>query len=172
MEKVKVAKVSDRLRQAMQAANKIQADLVRETGIDRSAISNYLYGRYEPKEKNFAKLAKALNCNEWWLMGYDVPMERHYAVNKDDAEFLDSLPPLQPKQELPAELEAINTLIASAGYRIEKANNRYYMAECGELSNYEVNALINATRFSVRNMVELMIQEKTNELRNYLSKGI
>ena len=53
-----------------------QADLARATGLAKGGISNYITGRYEPKSDVISKLAKALNCSEMWLWGYDVPMER------------------------------------------------------------------------------------------------
>jgi transcriptional regulator with XRE-family HTH domain len=64
------------MREAMKATGKRQVDLVRETGIDKGSISNYLYGRYEPKQEAVYKLALALNVDEMWLWGYDVPSER------------------------------------------------------------------------------------------------
>ena len=67
---------SQRLREAMNAANMKQADLARATGLSKGGISNYVIGRYEPKSDIISKLAKALNCSEMWLMGYDVPKER------------------------------------------------------------------------------------------------
>lgn len=65
-----------RLREAMNATGKKQVDLVRETGIDKGSISNYLSGRYEPKQEAIYKLALALDVSEMWLWGYDVPAER------------------------------------------------------------------------------------------------
>lgn len=67
---------SQRLREAMAAANMKQADLARATGLSKGGISNYVMGRYEPKSDIISKLAVALNCSEMWLMGYDVPKER------------------------------------------------------------------------------------------------
>ncbi len=65
-----------RLRKAMEIRDMKQADLVERTGLSKSAISQYYSGIYEPKQKALYKIAKALNVNEAWLMGYDVPMER------------------------------------------------------------------------------------------------
>ena len=73
-----------RLKKAMDAAGTKQADLVRETGLDRGSISSYLSGKYEPKQKAIFKLAKALDVSENWLMGYDVPMERSPESKKND----------------------------------------------------------------------------------------
>ncbi len=84
MDKGKKASTSERLREAMNAAGKKQADLVRETGLDRGAISSYLSGKYEPKQTAINKLAIALDVSEMWLWGYDVPKERSIVQKKND----------------------------------------------------------------------------------------
>jgi transcriptional regulator with XRE-family HTH domain len=66
------------------ASGKKQADLVRETGLDRGSISSYLSGKYEPKQKAIYKMAKALDVSESWLLGYDVPMLRTPEQKKND----------------------------------------------------------------------------------------
>lgn len=73
--------IADRLKIAMNQRDIKQADLVRITGIGKSSISTYLTGAYEPKQKNIYKLAKALNVNEAWLMGNDVPMNKQESIN-------------------------------------------------------------------------------------------
>jgi transcriptional regulator with XRE-family HTH domain len=83
-DEMKVARTADRLREAMTAAGKTQADLMRETELNRSAISRYLSGDYEPKQRAVAKLAVALDVSEMWLWGYDVPRERTAAQKKND----------------------------------------------------------------------------------------
>ena len=84
MEKA-VTTIAERLRAAMEKVGKKQADLVRETGLDRGAISSYLSGKYEPKQKAIYKLSKALNVSEAWLLGFDVPMYRTDEQKKNDA---------------------------------------------------------------------------------------
>jgi len=81
---VQTASIASRLREAMEKRNKKQADLVKETGINRSAISRYLSGEYEPKSKPIYELAKALDVSEQWLMGYDAPMERPQEQKEND----------------------------------------------------------------------------------------
>ena len=76
------ATTSQRLKEAMDDANMKQADLARATGLSKGGISNYVMGRYEPKSDIISKLAKALNCSEMWLMGYDVPKERKESPGK------------------------------------------------------------------------------------------
>lgn len=68
---------SNRLILAMTKKNIKQSELVKKTGINKGALSSYINGRYEPKQNNIYLLAKALDVNEAWLMGYDVPMERN-----------------------------------------------------------------------------------------------
>lgn len=72
----RAATTAERLKEAMAATGKRQADLVRETGLDRSSISNYLAGTYEPKSIALGKMARALNVSDLWLWGFDVPSER------------------------------------------------------------------------------------------------
>jgi transcriptional regulator with XRE-family HTH domain len=68
----------------MDAKGKKQADLVRETGLDRGSISSYLSGKYEPKQKAIYKLSQALDVSEAWLLGYEVPMDRSLESKKND----------------------------------------------------------------------------------------
>jgi transcriptional regulator with XRE-family HTH domain len=53
-----------------------QADLCEKTKIPKSAISQYISGAFEPKQDRVYLIAKALNVDPVWLMGYDVPMEK------------------------------------------------------------------------------------------------
>ena len=64
----------DRLLEAIEKSGLKQADIVDRTGISKGALSSYLSGKYKPKQDNTYRLAKALNVDEGWLMGYDVPM--------------------------------------------------------------------------------------------------
>ena len=76
--------ISERIKKALYLRNMKQVDLVERTGIGKSSISTYISGEYEPKQKNIYKIAKALNVNEAWLMGYDVPMERTTSIPDND----------------------------------------------------------------------------------------
>lgn len=67
---------AERMKIALKQSNMKQVELSRLTGIDKGSISNYLYGKYEPKSDAINKMATALNVSEMWLWGYDVPMER------------------------------------------------------------------------------------------------
>lgn len=79
-----IVSIAERLREALAAAGMKQVDLVRKTGLDRGAVSSYLSGKYEPKQKAIYKMAKALNVSESWLLGFDVPKARTIEHKKND----------------------------------------------------------------------------------------
>lgn len=85
----RVATTSERLKEAMSLRKMKQVDIMRSTGLDRGSVSHYVSGNYEPKNEAIFKMAKALDVNEMWLWGYDVPMERTAEQKKiqEDAEF-------------------------------------------------------------------------------------
>ena len=85
--------IAARIQKALDQKGWKHADLVKATGIGKASICTYLAGEYKPKQKNLFRLAHALNVSESWLMGYDVPMERH-----------------QPPHEIPAGFESVPDL--------------------------------------------------------------
>ena len=89
----KIDTTANRINIALTYAGKKQADVVRETGIDKGAMSNYKKGKYEPKQDAIYKIAKCLNVSEMWLWGYDCPMERPIEQKENDelVELIDML---------------------------------------------------------------------------------
>ena len=81
----RVSDTPNRLKEALAKSKMKQADLSKATGIDKGSIHHYLTGRYEPKAEPINKMAIALDVNELWLWGYDVPMERQ-APSPDNQE--------------------------------------------------------------------------------------
>ena len=75
----------ERLEQAL-IIRKIKAsDLAEKTGINKARISQYVNGIYTPKSKATYIIAQALNVDEKWLMGFDVPMEKSEIINHQPA---------------------------------------------------------------------------------------
>ena len=68
----------NRLQKALDNSNMRQVDLVEKTKLDKTLINKYLAGIMKAKQDKLTILADALNVNEVWLMGYDVPMERNF----------------------------------------------------------------------------------------------
>lgn len=52
-----------------------QTEFCQKTGLQKSALSNYLNGDREPRQDQISKITDAYNINPAWIMGYDVPME-------------------------------------------------------------------------------------------------
>lgn len=86
---------TNRLNQAMKIRNMRQVDLVNKTkdvmrqhienyrgnGIDKTLLSKYINGAANAGNDNLFVLAEALDVNEAWLLGYDVPMERQEDIS-------------------------------------------------------------------------------------------
>lgn len=64
----------DRLNEAMKYRELTASELARKSGLDKGSISRYLKGENLPRTNAIEKIAKALNVNPAWLIGYDVPM--------------------------------------------------------------------------------------------------
>lgn len=79
-----VASTADRIREALTRKEMKPAELAKEAGLQKSAISRYLSGEYEPKQKAIGKMAVVLGVSEMWLWGYDVPVERTVAQQRND----------------------------------------------------------------------------------------
>lgn len=81
----RTATTAERLRQALDESGKKQAELAREAEVDKGALSSYLSGKYEPKQKAISRMAAVLGVSEMWLWGYDVPRDRSPEQKKNDA---------------------------------------------------------------------------------------
>lgn len=84
MKNEKNVDIKDRLKEAMSIRQMRAADLVEVSGVPKSAISFYLAGKSKPKADRLYTLARVLNVNEAWLLGYDVPMARTAEAKKND----------------------------------------------------------------------------------------
>lgn len=77
---------SIRLKEIMQERNLKQVDILKLANpfskkynikLNKSDISQYISGKSEPGQDKLFILGMALNVNESWLMGFDVPKERY-----------------------------------------------------------------------------------------------
>lgn len=68
--------IKERIKQGLKIREITQTQLATKANIDKGQLSSYISGKYKPRQNNIDALAKALNVNEAWLMGFDVPMER------------------------------------------------------------------------------------------------
>jgi transcriptional regulator with XRE-family HTH domain len=70
-----VATTAKRLRYAIDYRHTSAAEVSRKTGISRGSLSQYMTGKFSPKQDRIYVLAKHLRVSPAWLMGIDVPME-------------------------------------------------------------------------------------------------
>ena len=85
VEDKRVSSFPVRVNEAMERAGIKTPDLIRATGLHKSAVYRYISGEYEPKQKAISSMAIALGVSEMWLYGYDVPMARTDSQQKNDA---------------------------------------------------------------------------------------
>jgi transcriptional regulator with XRE-family HTH domain len=66
---------ANRLKKALNMRKMKPAELAEKARIDKSLISNYLSGNYKAKQDKLTTIAKVLDVNPVWLMGYDEDAE-------------------------------------------------------------------------------------------------
>lgn len=126
---------SQRIQEGLELRGLKQADLVEKTGISKGALSSYISGRYTPKQNNIYLIAKALDVNEAWLMGANVPMERKdHSLTKRDTKDIEKIldmtrAQLENQEGLmfdgdPASPEAIESIISAMQIGMELAKKK------------------------------------------------
>lgn len=85
---------SDRLKEIMKLRSIRQIDILNMCKnnpygikLNKSDLSQYVSGKFLPKQDKLTLLAYALNVSETWLMGFDVPMEK----NKQSTSFINNV---------------------------------------------------------------------------------
>lgn len=81
---------ANRIRTALKCRRMKQVELCELANVPESSMSLYLKGAYEPKQDRIYTMARVLNVNEAWLMGYDVPMERESVKGANTIEVTDA----------------------------------------------------------------------------------
>ena len=72
--------MENRISEALSLRGMKKIELAEKTGISKATISHWNNQKYQPKQDNLMKLAKALDVSEMWLAGYDVPMENEIKI--------------------------------------------------------------------------------------------
>lgn len=73
---------SDRLKKILKIRNMKQVELCEKTQLSSGLINKYLKGKALARQDKLTILAQALDTNEVWLMGYNVPMDKNYGKTK------------------------------------------------------------------------------------------
>lgn len=124
--------------------------------MNKSDLSQYCSGKTEPNQDKLFVLGAALNVNEAWLMGYDVPMERN---DYEDPNILIR----------DAELEEIDQILESAGYSLCCKNydddffiiKNAYGQTVSSFHDYELLARYKALKKKHKLTAKLLISSET-----------
>lgn len=73
---------ANRLKQILKIRNMKQVELCEKTKLSSGLINKYLKGKAFARQDKLSILAEALDTNEVWLMGYNVPMDRSFGKSK------------------------------------------------------------------------------------------
>ena len=139
---------SRRLKLSMSRAHVNATDLAGITGIGKSDISNYMNGKYMPKQDRIYLLASALNVSPAWLYGFRtklnvleglepiaVPFTEQMFTKQDDSNVSVSDVNIQPQSIPSGEVLYLND------------KNIYTMVKCmSKLSEAERLKLLDMTR--------------------------
>lgn len=91
---------STRLKRIMDERNLKQVDIVNKcepyckkygVKLTKNYLSQYVSGKVEPGQRTLSILGMALNLNEAWLMGYDVPRERDSMPQPDESPIMKAI---------------------------------------------------------------------------------
>jgi transcriptional regulator with XRE-family HTH domain len=84
--------LKNRLYEAMTIRGKKAVDLTRDLDIPKSAVSQYLSGKSQKMDsERLYAIAKYLDVDEPWLLGYDVPMKSNTEAKKEQPTEYDGL---------------------------------------------------------------------------------
>lgn len=84
--------LKNRLYEAMTIRGKKAVDLTRDLQIPKSAVSQYLSGKSQKMDsERLYAIAKYLDVDEPWLLGFDVPMKSNTETKKEQPTEYDGL---------------------------------------------------------------------------------
>lgn len=63
---------SSRLKQALSSKNMTARELSNKSGVSEASISQYINGTHKPGNISSGKMAKVLECDPVWLMGFEM----------------------------------------------------------------------------------------------------
>ena len=104
---MKISNSKERIQELMSYFGINQTELCKRTGLQKSALSNYLNGDREPRQDQISLIADPFNVNPAWLMGYDVSMFMEPAATSSPAAPANSL--RKDEQDLLLEYNSLNS---------------------------------------------------------------
>ena len=103
---MKISSSKERIKELMEYFGINQTELCGKTGLQKSALSNYLNGDREPRQDQISIIVDPFNVNPAWLMGYDVSM----FLNKESTAPSSPVAPVQLRRDETELLDKYNML--------------------------------------------------------------
>lgn len=69
---MKYQKIAQRFSDILSRNNMTARELAEQSGVSESSISQYVNGSHKPSNINAGKIARVVDVNPLWVMGYDV----------------------------------------------------------------------------------------------------
>ena len=138
-------KCSDRIKEALNLRDMKPIELVEQSGVKKSALSQYMSGKITPRQKALDSMAKVLDVSPAWLMGFDVPMEREDILK--DTKFQEKIINKDSKVELKGDF-TITENIEGEYIRIlsvfndRTADERIYDLKTNKYNEKKINKII------------------------------
>ncbi len=154
-----IENTSTRLKKIMNERHLRQVDLLElakpfckkyNVKMNKSDISQYLSGTVKPGQEKLAMLGMALNVNETWLMGYDVPMDRNKIVYSQP----NNISTINPN---------LNQYIYDLGYKITNDKSKQNLLLETKKNKYEITL---SDLKELESFTESFIKFKFSELIN------
>lgn len=91
---------SDRLKEIMKERNLRQVDIIKlcepycqkyNVKLTKNYLSQYVSGKVAPGQRTLSILAMALNVNEAWLMGFDIPKDRDFVPQSYESPVMEAI---------------------------------------------------------------------------------
>ena len=119
---MKNPETAKRLLDALRNSDITQRELSEQADVKESSVSHYVNGSHVPSTISAGKMARILNVDPLWLMGYDVPMERTAATSSTRTLLADETRLLDKYQQLNSDgkqkaTEYLDDLVGNEKYK-------------------------------------------------------
>ena len=141
-----------RLKKAMDLQTLKPVELAEKCGISKSTVSHYMSGYTEPKSNRLYIMAKVLNVNEAWLMGFDVPMERNTYEDQNIIAF-------------EAKSDAAQTLLVESGCKISVSDD-----EIITILDLRNNIICSLHEYELVNIYESLIKQNNLSAQTFIDE--
>lgn len=139
-------------------------EVAKIVGVNNATISRWETGEIKNQRRDkLDKLAEALKVPVNWLMCK--------FADDDDEAFLDEIQgKLRPMETVREDVDALNVLLCEIGEHIIKVDGKYFLGECGQLSEDDIDFIKSSAASGVRMAFETLKKRAEKQMRDAISK--